>query len=375
MTRTTRWRRTLALAAAVPLVSALAACASADSKPQSGSSASTPAAASTTDSAAPLAESKTLRLGFFGNVTHATPLVGLKEGIYAKALGSTTISTKIFNAGPAAVEAITGGSLDAAYLGPNPAINGYVKSKGKLLRIIAGATSGGAALVVKPSITSVAQLKGAKLATPQLGGTQDVALRAFLNTHGLKVPVSGKGDVSIINAENATTLQQFQAGAIDGAWLPEPWASRLVIEAGAKVLVDEKTLWPAGKFVTTHLVVSQEFLDKYPGTVKKLLEGQVETTAWIKANPDKAKADVNAQLADPDISGKALEQDVLDAAWKNIAVTDDPIASSLKQSAQNAVSAGLLDPPDLSGIYDLRLLDQVLQEHGEPAVDAAGLGV
>ena len=368
------WRRPTAALAAIPLLCVLAACASADSdsdaEPAAGST-----AAGTSAATGPLAEAPQLRLGFFGNVTHATPLVGLKEGIYAKALGSTTIKQSVFNAGPAAIEALTGGSIDAAYLGPNPAITGYVKSKGKLLRIIAGATSGGAALVVKPSITSVAQLKGTKIATPQLGGTQDVALRAFLNKNGFTVPISGKGDVSILNAENATTLQQFQAGGIDGAWLPEPWASRLVIEAGAKVLVDEKTQWPEGKFVTTHLVVSQEFLAKYPGTVKQLLEGEVETNTWIQANSDAAKADVNAQLADPDISGKALKQDVLDSAWKNITVTDDPQASSLKKSAQNAVDAKLLDAPDLTGIYDLTLLNEVLKEKGLPAVDAAGLGL
>ncbi|NHC13926.1 ABC transporter substrate-binding protein [Motilibacter deserti] len=372
MTRTSRpgrWRRSVAPLLALPLLAALGACASADDN--SGGPAAAPAASVAAATDAPTASE--LRLGYFANVTHATPLVGIAEGFYAKALGDTKITTSIFNAGPAAVEAITGGSLDAAYLGPNPAINGYVKSNGTLLRIVGGATSGGAALVVKPGIDSAADLKGKKLATPQLGGTQDVALRAWLAENGLKVPVTGKGDVSIVNTENATTLQQFQDGNIDGAWLPEPWSSRLVQEAGAKVLVDEKTLWPQGRFVTTHLVVSQKFLADYPGTVKALLEGQVETNAWIAANPDEAKADLNAQIEKE--TGKGLAQPILDSAFSNIEVTDDPVASSLKQAADNAVEAGLLDEPDLNGIYDLSLLNQVLEEQGKPAVDDAGLGV
>ena len=184
-----------------------------------------------------------LRLGFFANVTHATPLVGLKEGIYQKELGLTEIKTQTFNAGPAAVEAIFAGTLDATYIGPNPAINAFFKSKGDAIRIIAGATSGGAALVVRPEINGAADLTGKTLATPQLGNTQDVALRAWLKENGLETSPSGGGDVNIAPTENATTLQLFQDGKLDGAWLPEPWASRLVLQAGAKVLVDEKDLW------------------------------------------------------------------------------------------------------------------------------------
>jgi NitT/TauT family transport system substrate-binding protein len=187
------------------------------------------------------------------------------------------------------------------------------------------------------------------------------------------VPVSGKGDVSILNLENATTLQQFQSGAIDGAWLPEPWASRLVVEGGGHVLVDERTLWPAGRFVTTHLVVSQTFLSKYPGTVKQLISAEISTNDWIDAHPAQAKAVVNDELAR--LAGKPLKTAVLDSAWKAIAVTDDPLAESLKQSAQNAVDAGLLKKPDLKGIYDLTLLNQVLKDDGKTTVSDAGFGV
>jgi NitT/TauT family transport system substrate-binding protein len=311
-----------------------------------------------------------LRLGYFPNVTHAVPVVGVAKGLYTKHLGSTKLETQTFNAGPAEVEAILAGNLDAGYLGPNPAINAYVKSKGEAIRIVAGATSGGASLVVKNGITSAADLKGKRIASPQLGNTQDVALRSYLKANGLTPSSQGtEGDVQVEPTENATTLTLFQEGKLDGAWVPEPWATRLVLDGGGKVLVDEKTLWPGGRFVTTHLIVRTEFLEKYPDTVKALLQGQVDSVDWIKANEAAAKTTVNAELKR--ITTKALKPEILDGAWKNIEVTNDPIASSLKKSADDAVSAGLLAKPDLKGIYDLRLLREVLGSKG--TVDDAGL--
>ena len=310
-----------------------------------------------------------LRLGYFANVTHASAVYGVGEGVFAKELGSTTtLKTQVFNAGPAAVEALFGGALDAAYLGPNPAINAFVKSKGEAIRIIAGATSGGAALVVRPDITTPAQLKGKKLASPQTGGTQDIALRTYLAKNGLKTDTRGAGDATIIAEENSQTLQLFKDGKIDGGWVPEPWASRLVLEGGGKVLVDEKSLWPEGKFVTTHLIVRTEFLQKYPGTVRALLRGEIEANKQIAADPEKAKTVVNDQLKK--LTGKSLKPATIDRAFANITVTEDPIASSLKQSAENAFATGLVKKADLTGIYDLRLLDELLGR----TVDDAGLG-
>jgi len=321
-----------------------------------------------TSAASPAAPAKTLRLGFFANVTHATPLVGVHESFYAKRLGDTALQTQVFNAGPAAVEALFAGSIDAAYVGPSPAINAFTKSKGDAVRIIAGATEGGAALVVAPGITDVAQLKGKTLASPQLGGTQDVALRHYLAEHKLKTEVNGGGDVIVSRTDNATTLQLFRDGKIDGAWVPEPWVSRLVLEAKGRVLVDEKTLWPGGKFITTNLLVSRRFLDQHPQTVTALLQGQVDTNAWITGHPTEAKAVVNAELAA--LSGKGLAAPVLDRAFANITVTDDPDAASLKTSAVNAERVGLLQDSSPQGIYDLRLLNQVLGT----TLDDAGLG-
>ncbi|WP_237535399.1 ABC transporter substrate-binding protein [Streptomyces sp. SID3343] len=313
-----------------------------------------------------------IRLGFFANVTHATPLVGLGEGFFAKELGSTEIKPQVFNAGPAAIEALKGGSIDATYIGPNPSISGFTSTNGELLRIVAGATSGGAALVVKPSINTPADLKGKKIASPQLGGTQDVALRAYLAANGFPVDTSGKGDVSVVPTDNAQTLAAFQKGDLDGAWLPEPWATRLVAEAGAKVLVDERTLWPQGKFVTTNLIVGNKFLKDHPDTVEALIKGQVAANEWAAANPDKAKTTVNAKITE--YAGKPLAQNVLDAAWPNIEITNDPLASSLQKLSDDGVAVGVTKKLDIHGIYDLTILNKVLAAAGKPAVNDGGLG-
>jgi NitT/TauT family transport system substrate-binding protein len=325
------------------------------------------------NSSSPSGPAETLRLGYFPNVTHAIPLVGVAEGYYTKRLGSTKLETQTFNAGPAEIEALLSDGLDAGYIGPNPAINAWAKTKGEAIRIIAGAISGGASLVVKPGIRTAADLEGKRLATPQLGNTQDVALRAWLKDNGLTPSsATGSGDVSVEPTENPTTLQLFQDGKLDGAWVPEPWASRLVLDGGGSVLLDERTLWPGGKFVTTHLIVRTEYLDKHPETVKALLQGQADAVDWIAKNEADAKTTVNDELKR--ITGKALKDRVLDRAWSQIAITNDPVAASLKTSADHAIAVDLLKPVDLEGIYDLRLLREVLSGRGQGAVDDAGLG-
>jgi NitT/TauT family transport system substrate-binding protein len=307
------------------------------------------------------AEPVTLRLGHFPNVTHATAIVGVEKGLFAKALGKDKLEVKTFNAGPEATEALLSEAIDATYIGPNPAINAFVKTKGGI-RIISGATSGGAALVTKPEITSVAQLKGKKIATPQLGNTQDVALRAYLSEKGLATDAQGGGDVTILPQENSLTLDSFKSGQIQGAWVPEPWVSRLVLDGGGKVLIDEKTLWPEGEFVTTHLIVRTEFLEEHPDTVKRLLEGQVAANQYLAENSTEAQTVVNDGIAK--ITGKKLADNVIAAAFKNLKFTDDPVAASLQESADDAVAVGLLEKPDLKGIYDLTLLNAVLMARG-----------
>jgi NitT/TauT family transport system substrate-binding protein len=314
------------------------------------------------------AEKVTLRLGYFTNITHASALVGLEKGIFADKLGpNVTLTPSVFAAGPAAVEAIFSGAIDATYVGPNPAINAFAKSNGDAIRIISGATSGGAFLVVNPSIAKPADLKGKKVATPQLGNTQDVALRSWLKANKLSSDTQGGGDVSVVPQDNAQALEAFKAGSIAGAWVPEPWATRMVQEGKGKVLVDEKTLWPGGQFVTTQLMVRTAFLKDHPDVVQHLLEGQVAATDFINANPAEAKTLANQAIQK--VAGKALAQAVLDAAWPNMTFTNDPIAASLRKGADNAKAVGLLDSgTKLDGIYDLTLLNKVLKAAGKPEV-------
>lgn len=366
-----RARRTVTIAAAgLAAVGLLSACGGYGSK-ATGNTTVAPVASGA--SAGPALSASTVRIGYYANLTHATPLIGIENGQFQKELGATAIKTQIFNAGPAEIEALNAGAIDIAWIGPSAAITGYTQSHGASLKIIAGATTGGAELVVNPKkITSVADLKGKKIATPQLGNTQDVALLYYLQTHGFKENAeSGAGDVSVLRIDNATTPTAFASGQIDGAWVPEPTASKLVAEGG-KILIDERTLWPQGQFATTNVIVSQSFLTAHPDVVKAVLKASVDTNAWIVANPAQAKTDANAALKQ--LSGKALSTKVLDSAWSELAVTDDPLASTLQTEAQHAVTAGLLKTPDLTGIYDLTPLNQILTADGKPTVSADGLG-
>ncbi|WP_448316130.1 ABC transporter substrate-binding protein [Streptomyces sp. CO7] len=315
-----------------------------------------------------------VKIGYFPNLTHATALVGVQEGLLQKELGGTTIKASTFNAGPSEIEALNAGSIDIGWIGPSPSINGYTKSAGKSLRVISGSASGGVKLVVNPDrIKTLDDVKGKKIATPQLGNTQDVAFLNWVAEKGWKVDAeSGKGDVSVFRTDNKITPDAYKSGSIDGAWVPEPTASKLVAEGG-KVLLDESDLWPDKKFVITNIIVSQKFLDEHPDVVEAVLRGSVKTNAWINANPDEAKASANAALKE--LTGKDLPAEVLDPAWKSVTFLDDPLAATLEAQAQHAVKAGLLEKPSLKGIYDLAPLNKVLEAEGKDAVDDAGLGV
>jgi NitT/TauT family transport system substrate-binding protein len=308
-----------------------------------------------------------LRLGYYPNITHAAAIVGVEKGIFAQDLGpNVRLTTTTFNAGPAAVQALLTGAIDATYVGPNPTVTAWAQSHGSAVRIIAGATSGGASLVVKPSISSPADLKGKKIASPQLGNTQDVSLRSWLKSNGLSANAQGGGDVSILPQDNATTLQAFESGLIDGAWVPEPWATRLVKDGHGKVLVDERTLWPQGQFVTTQLVVATSYLNQHPSVVAKLLKGHVDATNFVNANPAEAQTIVNQGITK--ITGKGLSARVIEAAWSQMTFTLDPIASSLYKQVAAAQSVGLLKPVNLNGIYNLDPLNKILKAEGKAEV-------
>ncbi|MFJ2295232.1 aliphatic sulfonate ABC transporter substrate-binding protein [Streptomyces sp. NPDC087894] len=367
-TRTTL-RRSLAAAAALPLLAvALTACGYGSEAKDDDSGTSDVSADGKKLSA------DTVKIGYFPNLTHATALVGIQEGLIAKELGGTTVKPSTFNAGPSEIEALNAGSIDIGFIGPSPSINGYSKSKGQSLRIIGGSASGGVKLVVNPEkIKTLDDLKGKKIATPQLGNTQDVAFLNWISEKGWKVDAqSGKGDVSVVRSDNKVTPDAFKSGSLDGAWVPEPTASKLVSE-GRKVLLDESKLWPDDKFVITNVIVSQKFLSEHPDVVDAVLRGTVNTNKWINANPDKAKASANSALEK--LSGKALPAEVLDPAWESIQITDDPLAATLQAQADHAVKAGLLEKPDLAGIYDLKPLNKILKAEGRPEVADAGLGV
>ncbi len=349
-------RRFVPVAVLLAATLTLAACGSSSKSSDTG----------TTDSNGSGGSKVTLRLGYLPNVTHAPAIIGLQNGSFAKTLGANVdLKTSTYNSGTDETTAILAGVLDAAFVGPNPAINAYQKSNGTLIRIVAGTASGGAFLVVKPSITSVGDLKGKKLATPSLGNTQDVALRSFLKSKGLKTDTEGGGDVSVVPQDNSTTVTAFQTGAIDGAWVPEPYATKLQNEGG-KVLVDEASLWPGGKFVTTNLMVTTKFLADHPDIVTNLVKGLADSIDLIKSQPAQAEQLVSDGI--DKATGKALSVDLVKASFKSITFTLDPIASSLRKDAEAAKSLGFIDSTDLTNIYSLDILNKLLTDRGEPTI-------
>ncbi len=365
--RISRPRQLVALA--VALTVAVAACGDDDDDAAAAASpVSTAAPHATTAPAAPL--EGTVNFGFFPNVTHAPALVGIGDGLIQQRVGDgVELKTFTFNAGTDAIEALLGGSLDITLIGPNPAINAFAQSSGEAVRIVSGSTSGGAYFVVKPEITSPDQLAGTTVATPSLGNTQDVALRAWLKQQGFETTPEGGGDVTILPQSNSTTLESFVAGQIDGAWVPEPWATRLILEGGGHVLVDERDLWTdtGGECVTTHVIVRTEFLEQHPDLVKAVIAGLADAIDAIDSDPASAQATVIDQIEE--ITSQRPSEEVIAKSFDNLTFTLDPIAASLQKSADDAVAVALLEPVDLTGIYDLTLLNEVLEARGKPPID------
>jgi NitT/TauT family transport system substrate-binding protein len=311
-----------------------------------------------------------VRVGAFPNITHPQAMVGKSNGWFDKAMGAQVkIEWKSFNAGPSAIEALFAGAIDMTYIGPNPAISGYVRSNGEALRIVAGATSGGAALVVRndSGIQKPEDFHGKKVASPQMGNTQDVALRAWLKANGMKTTDKG-GDVQVIPLANPDQLTLFLKKELDAAWAPEPWATRLIKEGNGRLFLDERTLWPNGQFITCHLIVRTQFLKEHPDLVKNWIRAHVELTDWINGHLPEAKKLLNQQIAKE--TGKALPDAVLDESFGRMTATYDPLRGSLINAAKSAFDAGFLgrQMPDLSSLYDLSLLNQVLAEKGKKAI-------
>src|SRR5215218_1071498 len=347
------------------------------------SGASTPAATSASATAAeasppagsgaagvpgPLTDAVNLRINVFANVTHAPGLIATAEGgPLRQLLPNANITVTTTNSGTGAVEQLFADAIDITYIGPNPAINAYAQSNGDAVRVVSGTTSGGAFLVVRPEISTAADLRGKKVASPNLGNTQDVALRAWLQSQGLTTDAAGGGDVSVVPQENSLTLQAFRTGDIDGAWVPEPWATRIIDEAGGKVLVDERDLWPDGKYVTTHLLVATKYLQSNPEVVTRVILATIDAIDFANEHPADAQQIANAEIEK--WTTQALGDDVLAKSWSNLDFTIDPVASSLAKSAEDAQSLGLLnDPGDLAGLYDLTLLNELLRGLDRPEV-------
>jgi NitT/TauT family transport system substrate-binding protein len=354
-------RRTMAAAAVAAAVTVLAAgCGSSAPSSSSGSGGSSGSATS--------AKKVTLRLGFLENITHASALIAIKQGYFTKELGpNVTLKLTPFSTGTEEATALLAGQLDAAYVGPNPAIKAWQTSDGKEISVISGSASGGAALVVKNGITAPAQLKGQKLATPSLGNTQDVSLRHWLKTKGLTSTSTGGGDVPITPiTPNSDAVLAFKSGSIAGGWEPAPYDAEMVADGGHE-LVNEASLWPQGQFVTTELVATQSFIKANPTVISGLLKGQIDANNFIKANKTQAESVANAELAA--VSGKSLKPAIVAASFDQITFTNDPIGPSLITDASNAVGVGLLKPvTNLSAIYDLGPLNKLLTAAGQPQV-------
>jgi NitT/TauT family transport system substrate-binding protein len=320
---------------------------------------------------------KVLNIGYFPNINHAQAVIGLGNGNFQKALGNDVqIHTYTFNAGPSAIEALLAKRIDVTYVGPNPAINGYVVSEEKDLRIISGASSGGAVFVVRndSGIKSAKDFANKKFASPQLGNTQDVALRKYLQDNGYKTKDNG-GNVEVIPVANPDILVLFSKKQIDGAWVPEPWATKLVKEANGRTLLDERDLWPSGKFVTANIVARTDYLQQNSDVIKKLLAAHVNETIWVNDHRQEAIKAFNIELKK--LTGQTIKEDELQQAWSRIEFTYDPIKFSLFKSANDAYNLGFLskgkEKPDLSGIFDLTILNEVLKEKGLATIET-GLG-
>jgi NitT/TauT family transport system substrate-binding protein len=293
-----------------------------------------------------------VRLGYFANLTHAQALIGLQRGDFQKALGDTPLESKCFNAGPATVEAIFAGEIDIAYVGPSPALNAFIKSRGKAVRVISGSAANGVTIVASKDsgITALSQLAGKKISTPQFGNTQDVSARHYLKNVLKAKLVEDGGDTEIFTIANAEQVSLLRLGKLDAAWTPEPWASRMINEAGARLIAEEKDLWEGGKFCTVVLIASTRFLNERPEAAKAFLSVHAEITTWINNNPDSAAKIVNGQLKEH--LGKGLSEEVLKNAFSRVVFTTDPLKDTIRQFAEHSHELGFIkEQPDLVPMF------------------------
>lgn len=302
----------------------------------------------------------TLRLGYLTRITHASALVGIDSGAFARNLGPTVdFVPQAFSQGTAETTALLSGQLDAAYIGPNPAFNAWQKSNGTAIKIVSGSAAGGTSMVVKPGITSAGDLRGKTVADPALGGAQDVSLRDWLRKNGLKTNPQGGGDVNVKpTTPESAIVQQFISNQIDGALESAPYDVQLVNAGGVRLWSDPNTI--------TILVVRHEFLSAHPDVVAGLVRGQIAANDTIHTNSDAAARSANAALTKA--LGTGLSPEVLSASFQETTFTNDPGVQSLRDQIDKGVAVGLLQPLNLDGIFELGPLNRELAAAGQPAV-------
>ena len=339
----------------------------------STTSSTTTSSVSTTTSTESCCSATVVRIGYFANINHGQALVGLFNGDYQKALGpNVQIQTYLFNAGPTEMTALLAGQIDMAYVGPSPSVNAYIASNGTALRILAGATDAGALFVVTDSsgiknATAggvTAQLMGKTFLAPQLGNTQDIALRLYLLQNHLVPGVN----VTVQDTSNSNIVTAIVGGKADGAWVPQPYGSLILSKANAHLFLDERSLWPGGNFSTTELVASESFITNHPDVVSRIVGAHVDETIWINSHTAQAEQVMNSTIRY--ITGSGIASSVLNSTLTTLSFTYDPLESSVQVQAQNAFTLGFLGKtaPNISGLFDLTFLNQALTERGLPTI-------
>ena len=283
-----------------------------------------------------------IRVAYFPNVNHAVPIIGMEKGIFQNQIGNNTvIEPKLFEAGPQVIESLFAGSIDIAYVGPGPAINGFLKSEDHNIKILSGAASGGASFIVHPNskINSIADFEGKRIAAPSIGNTQDISLRSYLSENGLKPGEKG-GSVIVLNISNSDIYTLFAKGDIDAAWVPEPTATILVQQLDGKRLFNEEELWPEHRFASVLLIAREEYVHQNPDLIHKWLQANQQTVDWINSNPEQTR-NIFIEFIKKE-TGKSLSDDLIDESLSNLEITSDPIVSSIHTFAKRADSLGYL---------------------------------
>ncbi len=312
-----------------------------------------------------------IRVAFFPSISHVVPIVGIENDIFQENLTQQKIiEPKIFDSGPQVIESLFSNSIDLAYVGPGPVINGFLKSDGRDLKILAGAANGGASFIIQKNsgLDSIDNFHGKRIASPQISNTQDVSLRHYLSTNGLN-PVEKGGTVFVLNISNPDIYTLFAKGEIDGAWVPEPWATILVEELDGIRLFNENQFWPEKQFSSVLLIGRTDFIDNNPEIVSKWIESNDKTVQWINSNPDKAKMIYNQFMQD--YMGKTFSKKIIDESFSNLEITSIPIENSVITFAERADLLGYLGRSgySLDGLFYNEMKTQDSMDEGEQWVN------